>query len=236
MNTPDFKPLLDEIGIKFNNEELLLNAFVHRSFLNENRGFKLPSNERLEFLGDACLELVVSEYLYKNYPQEPEGKLTSYRGALVNTQSLAQSAKSINLGNYLLLSKGEEEGGGRDSNYLMANTFEALVGAIYLDQGYKTAQKFIEEYVISKLDEIIRLELYRDPKSKLQELTQAQMSITPTYKVVSESGPDHDKTFEVEVYLNDKVAGRGVGSSKQKAEIAAAKNALEKLSTKQSNI
>ncbi len=235
MQIPDFKPLLNEINITFNNEELLLNAFVHRSFLNENRGFKLPSNERLEFLGDACLELVVSEYLFKNYPHDPEGKLTSYRGALVNTQSLAQSAKSIHLGDYLLLSKGEEEGGGRDSNYLMANTFEALIGAIYMDQGYTNAQTFITKYVINKLDEIIRLELYRDPKSKLQELTQAEMSITPSYRVINESGPDHDKIFEVEVYLNDKIAGKGKGSSKQKAETAAAKNALEKFKPTENN-
>jgi ribonuclease-3 len=172
---------------------------------------------------------VVSEFLFKNYPHEPEGVLTSYRGALVNTQSLAQSAQSIHLGSYLLLSKGEEDGGGRQSEYLLANTIEALIGAIYLDKGYQVASNFIHAHITNKLEEIIRKELFKDPKSKLQEYTQAEFSITPSYIVINESGPDHDKEFEVEVRLGDKPVGKGTGSSKQKAELNAAANAVDKL-------
>lgn len=219
--------LCQEIRIEFSNADLLKNAFVHRSYLNENRSFHLPSNERLEFLGDACLELVVSEYLYKTYPDSPEGILTSYRGALVNTISLADSARGLHLGDYLLLSRGEEDGGGRTSEYLLANTFEALIGVIYLDQGYEKAADFIHAHITTKLAAIIEEERFKDPKSKLQEQTQEQFGITPQYEVKKEVGPDHDKQFEVVVILKGEVIGQGTGSSKQKAELAAAKNALD---------
>ncbi|MCA9391838.1 ribonuclease III [candidate division WWE3 bacterium] len=225
--TKTLKALEDKIGVDFADKNLLINAFVHRSYLNENRGFELPSNERLEYLGDACLELVVSEYLFKTYPKQPEGILTSYRGSLVNTDSLAESARIVDLGAYLLLSRGEEDGGGRDSNYLLANTFEAVIGALYLDQGYEEAKKFIHAYVTPKLVNIIENEQYKDPKSKLQELTQEVFSITPQYKVVNEEGPDHNKSFEVEVSLGSKTIGAGRGSSKQKAELDSAQNALD---------
>jgi len=226
MNSTVIEKIEEQIGLTFENKELILNAFVHRSYLNENRSFTLPSNERLEFLGDACLELVVSEYLFLTYPSEPEGMLTNYRSSLVNTQSLAVSAKQNNLGNYLLLSKGEEDGGGRESEYLLANTFESVIGAIYLDQGYDAAKEFIHQNVLNKLQEIIENELYKDPKSKLQENSQAEYGVTPDYKVISEDGPDHDKTFTVAVYLNNNVISKGEGSSKQKAELNAAQCAL----------
>ncbi|NCS32488.1 ribonuclease III [bacterium] len=226
MDSTVIEKIEEQIGLTFENKELILNAFVHRSYLNENRSFTLPSNERLEFLGDACLELVVSEYLFLTYPSEPEGMLTNYRSSLVNTQSLAVSAKQNNLGNYLLLSKGEEDGGGRESEYLLANTFESVIGAIYLDQGYDAAKEFIHQNVLNKLQEIIENELYKDPKSKLQENSQAEYGVTPDYKVISEDGPDHDKTFTVAVYLNNNVISKGEGSSKQKAELNAAQCAL----------
>jgi len=220
--------LEQKIGIVFDDKTLLNNALIHRSFLNENRSVTLPSNERLEYLGDACLELVVSEFLYKTYPAEPEGILTSYRGALVNTISLAESATTIELGGYLLLSKGEEDGGGRSSQYLLANTLEALIGAIYLDQGYESAQRFITSIIINKLPEIIENESFKDPKSKLQERTQERFSLTPDYKVIGEEGPDHNKEFTVTVNLDGQQVGTGVGSSKQKAELSAAHNALDR--------
>lgn len=223
--------LLNELSINISDPDLLKNAFVHRSYLNENRKFHLPSNERLEFLGDACLELVVSEFLYKEYPLEPEGILTSYRGALVNTESLAESAKQLDLGKYLLLSRGEEEGGGRGSHYLLANTLEALIGAIYLNQGYDAAAILIHTYITNKLTHIISEERFRDPKSKLQEKTQAYFGITPQYEVTSEMGPDHNKVFTVAVKLNSNIVGSGKGSSKQKAELDAAKTAINNWET-----
>lgn len=223
----DFGNIEQKLNISFSNKDLLMHAFVHRSYLNENPGFHLESNERLEFLGDACLELIVSEYLYKKYPNEPEGNLTNYRSALVNTQSLAETSRSLDLGSYLLLSKGEEAGNGRDSEYLLANTFEAFLGAIYLEFGYDQTAEVVYAHVTSKLDHIIENNLYKDAKSKLQELSQEVLSITPHYDVLHEWGPDHQKTFNVGAFLGKKQVGVGEGSSKQKAEIAAAQNALE---------
>jgi len=222
----DLSELEKKIGIKFKNKDLLRQALVHRSYLNENIGFDLDNNERLEFLGDAVLELVVTQFLYENY-KEPEGELTNWRAALVKGSMLACIAKSLSVGDYLYLSKGEEKTGGRSRELILANTFEALIGAIYIDQGLKTAKKFIEKHLLSKLPEILSKKLYIDPKSKLQQITQETMGITPTYKVLAEYGPDHAKSFTVGVYLKDKLLGQGSGSSKQIAEQSAAWSALE---------
>jgi ribonuclease-3 len=227
MDSEKLQKFQKQLDVQFKDENLLVNAFVHRSYLNENRGFELPSNERLEFLGDACLELITSEFLFAKYPTEPEGVLTNYRSALVNTDSLSETARDLKLGSYLLLSRGEEAGGGRESRYLLANTFEALLGAIYLDQGYDKAAEVAHKYVLSKIDEIVANETHRDAKSKLQELTQAELSQTPEYSVLGEWGPDHNKTFRVGVVVGNKTIGIGTGSSKQKAELMAAQNALE---------
>ena len=226
MNNQQLSELESIIQASFIDKQIIINAFVHRSYLNENRNFELPSNERLEFLGDACLELIVSEYLFKTFPSEPEGILTSYRGALVNTDSLAESAQKLKLGKFLLLSHGEEEGGGRDSNYLLANTFEAVIGAIYLDLGFNQAERFVFQNIINKLDAIIKDGSFKDPKSKLQEKTQETYGVTPSYFVISEFGPDHNKEFEVSCQLRNTQIGTGKGSSKQKAELNAASNAL----------
>ncbi len=219
--------LEEKLGINFQNKDLLLNAFIHRSYLNENPRFHLQSNERLEFLGDACLELAVSEHLFRTYPENPEGDLTNYRSAIVNTQSLADCARQLDLGAYLLLSRGEAASNGRNSEYLLANTFEALLGAIYLEFGYQKVTEVVHNYVTIKLEHIIQNKLYKDAKSKLQELSQEVLNVTPHYEVLEEWGPDHQKTFKVGVFLGKKQVGAGEGSSKQKAEIEAAQTALE---------
>ena len=219
--------LEDKLGIKFQDQKLLLNAFVHRSYLNERTDFDLPSNERLEFLGDAVLQLVVSEHLYKTFPDQPEGELTNYRASIVNAKTLAVVSGELGLGNYLLLSHGEEASGGRARPYLLANTFEALLGVIFLDRGIEIATQFIHRYLIPQLKPIIEQELYKDYKSKLQELSQEKLSLTPVYRVIKEAGPDHAKSFTIGVYLGDKEGGIGEGSSKQIAEQEAAKKALD---------
>jgi len=216
-----------KIKINFSNIELLKQAFVHRSYLNENPSFKLDHNERLEFLGDAVLELVVTEYLYNNLPN-PEGELTNLRSALVKGKMLSDIADRLKLNDYLYLSKGESKSGGKARQIILANAFEALIGAIYLDQGYDKTKVFIEKNVIYHLSEIIDQKLYLDPKSHLQELSQAELSVTPSYKVISEEGPDHNKTFIMGCYINDKKIGEGGGASKQTAEAAAAHAVLEK--------
>lgn len=226
MNQPTLDEFEKKIGINFKNKDLLTQVFVHRSYLNENVGFKLDHNERLEFLGDAVLELVVTEYLYKTLPN-PEGELTNLRSALVRGQMLSDLANSLRMDDYLYLSRGEAKSGGKARQLILANTFEALVGAIYLDQGYESAQKFIDKNLLTRLQEVIEQKKYLDPKSHLQELSQAQLSITPNYKVLSEYGPDHNKSFSVGCFLNDDLIGEGSGSSKQTAESAAASNALE---------
>lgn len=227
MNESELKKAIEtQLQISFKNTKLLQNAFVHRSYLNENRKFDLPSNERLEFLGDACLELVISEFLFERYPNEPEGKLTNYRSALVNTTSLAETSRDLNLGTYLLLSNGEEDGGGRTSEQILANTFEAFLGALYLDQGYEAAKNFVHSHLSQKIVDIIDNETFKDPKSKFQEITQAEVNITPVYNLISETGPDHNKVFTVKVRLGSKEIAKGQGGSKQKAELDAAKNAL----------
>lgn len=226
---PKLLELQKTIGHLFNNQELLEQVFVHRSYLNEHLNFKLSSNERLEFLGDAVLELIVTDNLYKAYDKN-EGELTSLRSALVKGENLAKVARKLDLDKYLLLSKGEEKNQGRDNDLLLANTFEALVGAMYLDCGLDKTTQFIKVQVLNSLDSILKNELYLDAKSQLQEICQAQKNITPTYKVLSESGPDHAKKFIVGVYLGKLKLAQGLGASKQHAQIQAAGQALKKLS------
>jgi ribonuclease-3 len=215
-----------KIDVEFKNKDLLTQVFVHRSYLNENPGFKLDQNERLEFLGDAVLELVVTENLYLNLPN-PEGELTNLRSALVRGQMLSDIAGGLGMNDLLFLSKGEMKSEGKARQLILANCFEALIGAIYLDLGYDQAKKFIETHVLVRLSSVIEQKTYLDPKSHLQEMAQADFSITPTYKVISESGPDHAKNFTVGCFLNEKKIGEGLGSSKQTAESAAAANALQ---------
>ena len=214
-----------ELNPKFKDKDLLENAFVHRSYLNENPEFPFPSNERMEFLGDAVLEQVVSDYIYHKFPALPEGELTALRAALVRTESLAEESRRLGLGQKLLLSKGEEQTGGRDNPYLLANTFEALIGAWYLDQGIEEASKFIHEHLLYKAESAIKAGV-KDPKSKFQEITQAQFSITPNYRVTREWGPPHDRRFLSAVYLKKKKVAEGEGKSKKEAEEAAARSAL----------
>ncbi len=221
--------LQTQLNIQFKNPDLLENAFIHRSYLNETEDSTITSNERLEFLGDAVIELIVSEYLFNKYPQRPEGELTAIRAALVRTESLAEEARQLDFGQYLQLSKGEEESGGREREYILANTFEAFTGALYLDQGYKQSKQFINQFLLEKTDAIVEKELYRDAKSLYQELTQEKFGVTPTYKLVSEKGPDHDKEFEMGVYINNKLIKTGTGNSKQAGEEEAARKALEQL-------
>ena len=221
-----YSKLEKTIGVKFKDVALLRNVFVHRSYLNENVGFELDSNERLEFLGDAVLELVVTEHLYNNYPN-PEGELTNWRAALVRGQMLAKIAKEIKLGDYLMLSRGEEKAGGKTRELILANTFEALIGAIYLEKELEASRKFITKFIISRLAEVLEKKLYIDAKSNLQELAQGKLGQTPRYEVISEFGPDHAKSFTIGVYISEKLAGEGSGSSKQLAQQAAAADALE---------
>jgi ribonuclease-3 len=209
--------------------DLYRKAFIHRSYVNENSSSKLNHNERLEFLGDAVLELSVTKYLFDAYPNKSEGELTNWRAALVRGVTLAKAANRLRLGEYLKLSKGEERSGGREKEVILAGTFEALVGAIYLDLGYDLADKFIGEQVISFLDKIIKENKYIDSKTFLQERTQDEYGITPTYEVVSESGPDHNKEFIVAVSLEEKEIATGKGTSKQKAQQDAASQAIENL-------
>jgi len=223
---PDFKELEEKLNINFKNKDLLKQAFCHRSYLNENPNFYLFHNERLEFLGDAVLEIIVTEYLYKNY-KNPEGELTNWRAALVNTQSLSKIAKELGFEEYLLLSRGEAKDTGKARQYILANTFEAFLGAFYLDQGLKKVDKFLKIHLISKLPEILKEGLYKDAKSEFQEKAQENARITPNYKVLREWGPDHAKHFVVGVFLEDKLVAEGEGSSKQEAEEAAARNGLK---------
>lgn len=225
-NSADVEEFGQKIDLKFKNENLLRQVFVHRSYINENIGFDLDHNERLEFLGDAVLELVITEYLYRRYPN-PEGELTNLRSALVRGAMLSNIANELKMENYLYLSHGEAKAEGKSRQLILANAFEALIGAIYLDRGYQIATQFIEKYVIKHLPQIINEKLYLDPKSHLQELAQEQMGITPDYKVIAEHGPDHNKSFTVGCYVDGRLVGEGSGSSKQTAESAAASSALE---------
>lgn len=223
----NFKTFEEGIGVTFKDGELLRQAFTHRSYLNEHRGEVSNHNERLEFLGDAVLELVVTHFLYEKFPEKPEGDLTAFRAALVNAVTLSEVASSIGMNDYLLLSKGEAKDTGRARGILLANAIEALIGAIYLDQGYDASKQFIEKYLFPKIDEIIQKKLWRDPKSTLQEKVQEAEGSTPHYSVIRETGPDHDKQFIVGVYMKDNLLAQGSGKSKQEAEQDAARNALE---------
>ena len=223
----DLEELEKTLNIKFRNKNLLKNAFIHRSYLNEHSEEKLPNNERLEFLGDSILAFVVSTYLFQNHPDSQEGDLTNFRASLVNSKSLSEVAKRLNLGKFLYLSRGEETTGGREREYLLANTVESLIGAIYLDSGIEKVSSFIKNYILNNLEEIIEKELYKDFKSKMQERSQEVFSITPIYQVIVEEGPDHNKKFRVGVYLGKLLVSEGEGKSKQEAEQKAAKAAYE---------
>jgi len=227
----DFSLLQKKLGIQFSKEELLKEALTHRSYINENPSWNLPHNERLEFLGDAVLELIVTDYLFKNYPQYEEGRLTSIRAALVNYQALSKVARSLGIESYLLLSKGEAKDTGKAREVILANAMEALLGAIYLDKGYEVCKNFVTKHILVEVDEIVRKNLDKDAKSLFQEIAQERFKITPVYKVLEEYGPDHHKTFVVGVFLNDNKIAQGTGFSKQEAELDAAKKGLHVFKT-----
>lgn len=223
----NLEQLEEKSGVKFHDQKWLKNAFVHRSYLNENPGFDMPSNERLEFLGDAVLELVVTEYLYKNFNKD-EGELTALRSALVRGAHLSSVAKELEFEKYLLLSSGEKNNSEKARSLILANTFEAFIGAVYMDSGYEHASLFVNKYIIKNLPEIIEEEKYIDAKSKFQEIIQEKFKITPVYKQLSESGPDHNKIFISGVFVGDEMIAEGTGNSKNNSEQQAAKKALSK--------
>lgn len=222
----DFKKLAQQLNISFTNLELLQEALTHRSYLNEHRGYKLNHNERLEFLGDAVLELIVTEYLFKHYPN-PEGELTNWRAALVNGEMLSKIAGGLGIEEYLLMSRGERKDTGKARQYLLANAMESIIGAVYLDQGYQAAEHFVSAFVLSRLPEVLKTRSYLDPKSYFQEKAQEIVQVTPHYEVLKEWGPDHDKQFLVGVFLAAEKIAEGQGSSKQEAQRNAAEKGLE---------
>ena len=217
-----YEELEKKINIQFTNPTLLDMAFVHKSYINEHRERKREHNERLEFLGDAVLELVVTEFLYQQYPNKEEGVLTNWRSALVKGKHLAEVAQELELGLYLYLSRGEERSGGRKKNYILANTLEALIGAIYLDKNYQAAHQFIHERILKRLSVILEMGLHIDAKSRFQEVCQEVLGVTPEYRLIKDEGPDHNKVFIMGAYINDLFVAEGSGSSKQKAEQEAA--------------
>ena len=227
---PDFAAFASKLNISFVHPELLAEAFTHRSYLNENRGIVKAHNERLEFLGDAVLELAVTHFLFIKFPDKPEGDLTAYRAALVNTYSLAEVAQVLGVNEYLLLSKGEAKDTGRARQIILANALEAIIGALYLDQGYKYAEQFIAEHIYPRIDEVLEKRAWQDAKSRFQEEAQEKQGITPNYQLISEEGPDHDKVFTVGVYVGRVEIARGTGKSKQEAEQSAAQAGIEKMS------
>ena len=222
----DFSVFEKSINISFKDPELLKQAFTHRSYLNEHKGSKLEHNERLEFLCDAVLELAVTDFLYKKFPKKSEGELTAYRSALVNSTTLATVAEKLNMNSFLLLSKGESKDTGRARQFILANTFESVLGSIYLDQGYSVSEKFVAENLFPMLDEILQTKSFIDAKSQFQERAQEKVGITPSYKLVKETGPDHGKVFTVGVYVDGEMIATGDGKSKQDAEQEAAKKAI----------
>jgi ribonuclease-3 len=224
--TKQLKELGSKLGLEFKDLELLKGSLIHRSYLNELRDSTVKHNERLEFLGDAVLELIVTEYLYSKYPDKAEGDLTSFRAAAVRTESLYESAAVYDLGKYLYMSKGEESSGGRNRPYILANAFEAVLGAIYLDRGYDVAKSYLERNIITKIAEIVDKRLDIDSKSKLQEIAQEKLNYTPVYEYVSSEGPEHDKEFTMSVSIKGKEFAQGKGKSKQEAEQVAAAVAL----------
>ncbi len=224
INFPEFE---NNTGIFFKNKMLLAQAFTHRSYINENAHNKVSHNERLEFLGDAVLELSVTDYIYRKYPDRDEGELTAYRSSLVNAVIIGEVAAELNMNEYLYLSRGEAKDVGKARTYILANTYEAYVGAVYMDQGYEIANKFIIDTLLGRLDEIVEKKLWRDAKSLVQEKCQEYENVTPSYKVLSESGPDHDKHFTIGIFFGNTRVAEGKGKSKQEAEQAAARAALE---------
>ena len=227
--------LQKKIGISFSSKTLLKTAFVHRSYLNEHKKYKDPSNERLEFLGDAALSIVVSSFLYEKLPNATEGKLTTSRASLVRTETLAKIATSLSLGKHLVLSKGEEDTGGRENPSILANTFEALVGAIYLDRGIAKVGEFLKKTVLSDWKSLIESAV-PDNKSRLQEFVQRKYHVSPIYKLISSWGPDHARQFEIDVFVGEKKMGRGTGNNKQSAAQNAAKDALTRLASKSARV
>lgn len=228
MNT-EFEKFEKKIEVNFKDKNLLIKAFTHRSYLNEHRGEGLEHNERIEFLGDAVLELSATHFLFNKYPNKAEGELTSYRSALVNTVNLSKIANKLAINDLLLLSRGEAKDTGRARTIILADAVEALIGAIYLDQGYEVASRFIKKFILdaSDIDKIVKDKLWLDAKSRFQEKAQEKDGITPTYKLIKDSGPDHDKVFTVGVYIGTNQIATGTGQSKQEAEQMAAENAIE---------
>lgn len=228
----DTKPYQDfareKLGFEFNDISLLVTALTHRSYVNEHKKAHLFHNERLEYLGDAVLELVTSDFLYRNY-NKPEGIMTAWRAALVRTESIGDAGYKLGYEPLIRLSHGEKMGSSRAHAVIMADCFEAVIGAIYLDQGYETAKKFIEKHILIKIDEIIESDSWRDAKSYFQELTQKDFTETPTYRTLKEDGPDHDKTFTVAVYVGKNIFGTGTGHSKQDAQTAAALEGIKRI-------
>lgn len=229
MDAEIVKQVTEILGVTFKEPKFLTEALTHRSFVNENRVEKVDHNERCEFLGDAVLELIISEYLFRTYNDRPEGELTSFRAATVRTESLAEVARELRFGEFLRMSKGEEATGGRDKDYLLANSFEAVLGAIYLDQGFAACQSFLERVIIPKIDNIVKYRLDIDSKTRFQEVAQSVYKQTPTYQLIKEEGPDHEKIFTMGAFIGDKNMGEGMGNSKQKAEEQAAFQALKKV-------
>ncbi|OGG65915.1 ribonuclease III [Candidatus Kaiserbacteria bacterium RIFCSPLOWO2_02_FULL_45_11b] len=223
----DLQMLQEILGVTFADPTILLSAVTHRSYLNEHREATWEHNERLEFLGDAVLELVVTDYLFSKYPEKPEGELTAIRAALVNTNSLAAASEILGVNKYLLMSKGESKDEGRARQYILANVFESCIGAMYLDQGYDSAKKFIADRLFGNTEDIVKQRLWQDAKSRFQELSQEHASITPTYDTLSQDGPDHDRIFTVGVFLRHEKVGEGKGRSKQEAEQQAAQAAIK---------
>jgi len=223
----NFSKFEEKIGVKFKDKNLLRQAFIHRSYLNENPSLGLEQNERLEFLGDAALELAITEYLYKKYPKKTEGEMTALRAALVNAVTLSEAANNLNIDDLMLLSKGEAKSLGKARQYILANAFEALIGAIYLNGGYEETFDFLEKNLFGKIEEVIEKKLWIDAKSLFQEKAQELESVTPAYKVLAESGPDHEKVFTMGVFLGDELIAEGKGASKQEAEQDAARKALK---------
>jgi ribonuclease III len=229
----DFQNLEKALKTNIEHKELFNTAFTHRSYLNEHPDYPNPSNERLEFLGDAVLQLLSSEYLYLNYKESPEGDLTNFRAAIVCTPSLAEESKRLGYGEFLFLSNGEETSGGREREYILANTFEAVLGALYLEKGLDFCREFVTRELFYKIEEIVSKEGYKDAKSRFQEVAQEKHGMTPHYEVLDSWGADHEKTFKVGVYLGDVLHGEGKGRSKQKAEQEAALNALNGMDKRQ---
>lgn len=223
----DLDSLQKILNVTFTDTTHLLSAITHRSYLNEHREATWDHNERLEFLGDAVLELVVTDFLFAKYPEKPEGELTAIRAALVNTVSLADASTKLGVNDYLLMSKGEAKDVGRARQYILANAFEACIGAIYQDQGYDAAKQFIADRLFPRTEEIVRKRLWQDAKSRFQELSQEHESVTPTYETIGQSGPDHDRVFTVGVFLRKEKIAEGIGRSKQEAEQQAAERAIE---------